>query len=227
MNRRNTLILLVVLAALATYTYFGEIRKGEEKTTESASTQPTVFDLPQEKIVGLKVTTGEGQTVELKREVGKPWGMVTPASAQVDEVRVSDLVQQLASLQVSRAITPTGDIAQYGLVTGTLTADITLNGGATHQLLVGETNPTGSAYYALADGKQDVVYLLYTGTVDDLQRLVSEPPYAPTPMPTVAPSPTIEILPPITATVTVTATVPTIEIVPSITATGTVTNTSP
>jgi len=28
MNQRNTLILLVILAALAAYTYFGEIQKG-------------------------------------------------------------------------------------------------------------------------------------------------------------------------------------------------------
>jgi len=206
MNRRNTLILLVILAALAAYTYFGEIRKGEKPTPESASTQPAVFDLPQDEIVGLEVTTGDGKTTELKREAGKLWTMVTPASAQVDEMRVSGLLQGLASLKASRTITQPTDIAQYGLITGTLTADITLSGGETHKLLVGETNPSGAAYYALADGKQDTIYLLFSGSVDELKRLVSEPPYPPTLAPTLAPSPTIQILPPIMPTVPVTAT---------------------
>jgi hypothetical protein len=200
MNRRYTLILLVVLGALVAYTYFTEFRKDEEEEAPSPlSDQPIVFDLAEEEIVSLKVTTDEGQVTELKHE-GEAWVMVTPASEEVDETRVSSLVRRLADLKASRVITQTADIAQYGLITGTLTADITLSDGTTHELLVGETNPAGAAYYALADGNQDSVYLLFSGIVDDLKRLVSEPPYPPTPTPTVEPSPTIEVLPSVTPT---------------------------
>jgi len=225
MNWRNTLILLVILAALATYTYFGEIQKGANQGTETPGSQPAVFNLSGQDILGLKVTTAEGKSVELKREAGKPWTMVTPASQGVDETRVNSLVEQLAQLTANRVLTQTSSLAEYGLITGTFTANITLTGGVTHTLLVGETNPSGNSYYALADGKQDPVYLIYSNNVDELQRLAAQPPYPPTPTPTTLPSPTIEILPPITATTTVTGTVPAIEIVPTIvpaaTATGT------
>ncbi len=236
MNQRNTLILLVVLAALATYAYFGEIQKGTGQSTETPSSQPAVFNLSDQDILGLKVTTAEGKSVELKREAGQPWTMVSPASQAVDDTRVESLVTELSQLKASRALTQTSNLAEYGLITSTFTADITLTGGITHTLLVGETNPGGSSYYALADGKQTPVYLIYSSNIDELQRLVTEPPYPPTPAPTTLPSPTIEILPPITATATipappitttttVTATVPAIEVVPTLvpaaTATGT------
>jgi hypothetical protein len=235
MNRRNTLILLVILAALAAYTYFGEIQKGTGQGAETPSSQPAIFNLSGQDVLGLKVTTAAGQSVELKREAGKPWTMVTPASQGVDDTRVNSLVDQLAQLTASRALTQTNNLAEYGLITGTFTADITLTGGVTHTLLVGETNPSGNSYYALADGKQSPVYLIYSSSVDELQRLVTQPPYPPTPTPTTLPSPTIEILPPITATATltssvtatttVTSTVPAIEVVPTLvpaaTATGT------
>jgi hypothetical protein len=235
MNQRNTLILLVILAALAAYTYFGEIQKGTGQGTETPSSQPAIFNLSGQDVLGLKVTTADGKSVELKREAGKPWTMVTPASQGVDETRVNSLVEQLAQLTANRVLTQTNNLAEYGLITGTFTADITLTGGVTHTLLVGETNPSGNSYYALADGKQDPVYLVYSNNVDELQRLVTQPPYPPTPTPTTLPSPTIEILPPITATATltssvtatttVTGTVPAIEVVPTLvpaaTATGT------
>jgi hypothetical protein len=221
MNRRNTLILLVILAALAAYTYFGEIQKGTGQGAETPSSQPAIFNLSGQDVLGLKVTTAAGQSVELKREAGKPWTMVTPASQGVDDTRVNSLVDQLAQLTASRALTQTNNLAEYGLITGTFTADITLTGGVTHTLLVGETNPSGNSYYALADGKQSPVYLVYSSNVDELQRLVTQPPYPPTPTPTTLPSPTIEILPPITATATVTATVPAIEVVPTLVPAGT------
>jgi hypothetical protein len=235
MNRRNTLILLVILAALATYTYFGEIQKGTGQGTETPSSQPAIFNLSGQDVLGLKVTTADGKSVELKREAGKPWTMVTPASQGVDETRVNSLVEQLAQLTANRVLTQTNNLAEYGLITGTFTADITLTGGVTHTLLVGETNPSGNSYYALADGKQDPVYLVYSSNVDELQRLVTQPPYPPTPTPTTLPSPTIEILPPITATATltssvtatttVTATVPVIEVVPTLVPAATPTGT--
>jgi hypothetical protein len=223
MNRRNTLILLVILAALATYTYFGEIQKGTGQGTATPGSEPAVFNLSDQDVLGLKVTAADGKSVELKREAGKPWTMVVPASQAVDDTRVNSLVGELAQLKASRALTQTGSLAEYGLVTGTVTANITLTGSVTHTLLVGETNPSGSSYYALADGKQSPIYLIYSSNIDELQRLVTEPPYPPTPTPTTLPSPTIQVLPPITATATITASVP----APPITATTTVTATVP
>ncbi len=237
MNPRNTLILLVILAALGAYTYFGEIQKGTGQATETPGSQSVVFtNLSGQDVLGLKVTTADGKSVELKREAGKSWTMVTPASQAVDDTRVNSLVDQLAQLTANRVLTQTNNLAEYGLITGTLTADIALTGTTTHTLLIGDTNPSGNSYYALADGKQSSVYLIYTNSVDELQRLVTQPPYPPTPTPTTLPSPTVEILPPITATVTVpappitattavTATVPAIEVVPTLAPAATPTGT--
>jgi Domain of unknown function (DUF4340) len=225
MKWRNTLILLVTLAALATYTYFGDLQKGTGQATETPNSELAIFNLSGQDILGLKVTTADSKSVELKREAGQPWAMVSPASQGVDETRVNSLVDQLARLTASRALTQTNNLAEYGLITGTLTANITLTGGVTHTLLVGETNPGGSSYYALADGKQTPVYLIYSSDVDGLQRLVTQPPYPPTPMPTTLPSPTVEILPPITVTTTVTGTVPAIEVVPTLVPAATPTGT--
>ena len=95
--------MLVILAALATYTYFGEIQKGTGgQATETPSSQPAIFNLSGQDILGLKVTTADGKSVELKREAGQPWTMVTPASQGVDETRVNSLVEQLAQLTANR-----------------------------------------------------------------------------------------------------------------------------
>jgi hypothetical protein len=63
----------------------------------------------------------------------------------------------------------------------------------------GDKNPQGSSYYVQEEGDENV-YLLYASTIDDLKRLVTEPPKKPTPTPTLTPTPGI------TVTVTATAT---------------------
>ncbi len=185
MNVRNTLVLVVLLALLGAYVYFFEIKgEGGKEATPTPSTVQ-VLDLEEDQVTGLTVTGPEG-TTRLRREVGGEWQMQEPAQEPADDLRVSALSDSLARLSATRALTDVGDLEPFGLAAPSWTVEITLASGETHRLQIGDQNPAGGSYYIKKEG-DPTVYLVYASTVQGLQRLVSDPPYRPTPTPTLPP----------------------------------------
>jgi hypothetical protein len=216
MKGRHTLILLAVLAALAAYAYFFEIKKPEESKTTAET--PKLFTYAPEDITALAVADTQGKTAAVQRVAQEDWKVVAPVQDAADSARVTGLVSRLASLTASRVLTEVNNLADYGLVTPALTATLTISDGSKVNLFAGDQTPDKSGYYALRDKGPDV-YIIFSSTVEDLQRLISEPPVQPTPTPVVTATPTekFTVLPTFTPTIT-----PTVEI----TATATITSTA-
>jgi hypothetical protein len=200
---RHTLILVVVFALLAGYVYFFEIKteKGEEKE-EPKTTQ--VFDLVADDVVELTVKGSEG-TARLSRVEGQPWQIEEPIQEEADDVRVTSLVNRLAKLTASRTLTETGDLATYGLAESQLTAKLETKNNQVETLSAGDKNPQGSSYYVQKKGDENI-YLVYASIVDDLKRLITEPPKKPTPTPTFTPTVSITVTATATSTPLVTST---------------------
>ncbi|MGQ9458815.1 MAG: DUF4340 domain-containing protein [Anaerolineae bacterium] len=185
MNVRTTLILVILLALLGAYVYFFEIKGeiGKEATPTPSTVQ--VWDLEEGQVVGLTVTGPEG-TTRLRREVGSEWQMEAPSQEPADDLRVGALSDSLAHLSATRALTDVTDLEPFGLATSSWTVEVALANGEIYRLQIGEQNPSGGSYYVKKEG-DPTIYLVYASTVQGLQRLVTNPPYRPTPTATLPP----------------------------------------
>lgn len=185
MNVRNTLILVVLLALLGAYVYFVEIKgeAGKEATPTPSAVQ--VFDLEEDEVTGLTVTGPEG-TTRLRRDAGGEWQMEAPSQEPADDIRVGALSSTLARLSATRALTDVTDLEPFGLAAPSWTVEVVLSSGETHRLQIGDQNPAGGSYYIKKEG-DPAIYLVYASTVQSLQRLVTDPPYRPTPTATLPP----------------------------------------
>lgn len=142
------------------------------------------------------------ETTVLAKDEDKPWQIVQPIQGEADQARVERIVDRLAKLGASRVVTESvADTSVYGLAEPQLTAKLTLKDGREEILLVGDKNPHGTAYYTQREGNE-ALYLVYASTVDDLKRLISEPPKKPTPTPTAMITPPLTATPPLTTTAT-------------------------
>jgi hypothetical protein len=204
MKGRHTLILLAVLAALGAYVYFFEMKKPEESSTTAET--PEVFSYTPQDITALAVADAQGETAAVQRGAGEDWQVVAPVQDVADSTRVESLVSRLASLSASRVLTEVTKLDDYGLAAPALTATLTISDGSKVNLFTGDQTPNMAGYYAQREGSSDV-YIIFSTTVDDLERLISEPPVQPTPIPEVAATPTegFTVLPTFTPVTTATS----------------------
>lgn len=213
MNRRNTIILLVIFAALAAYVYYLQSRGGgtaQALPTPSATPAP-VFDFVTDNAVKFQVSDlHQNQTVAVTRQ-GEGWHMEQPKDSATDPVRIGDALGTIAHLDSTRVLTDTTDLSAYGLITPTIEVRVTMSDTTQSLLQIGDATLDKSDYYALKGGDKQV-YLISSSTVDTLRNYLDLPPYPPTPtltpLPTLTPSitpsatPTGTITPPTSAAVT-------------------------
>jgi len=185
MKFRNTAILLVILAILAVVVVW-ETRRGpaDESPQEKAK---WVFTLGRDDVGELEVKDGD-QSVYLARGGMGDWFIGAIGGPPADTARVNSLLDSLVNLKSTRLITDTSaGLAAFGLDNPPMQVRLGLSEGKKEVLLIGSKNPQGSTCYAQRQGSPNV-YLVSTSLVDDLKKLVSEPPYKPTPTPPPAPS---------------------------------------
>ncbi len=192
MNTRNTVILVVVLVALGAYVYFGEMNGGQPAPATPTPSAATLWDYPADSIARLEVHDLQTQEeARLAKDAGGAWQIEAPVSDAADSTRLNSLTGRLAKITTSRVITnPPADLAPFGLVTHTMLVDVGLTGNQTVTLQVGDKNPQGFSYYV--QKKDDpAIYLITSSLIDDLRRLITEPPRKPTPTPTLTATPAI------------------------------------
>ena len=188
MSSRNTLIFLLVLAALAGYWSLTS-REGE---TDSGTPTPTASQrlwerLTATEIVGIRLTDNRtGGVVELRNNEGA-WAVVQPTSELADSSRATTAATQLAGLIVSRTLSETADLSGFGLLNPHYVFEVEKASGEKLLATIGEKTAVGNSYYALRSGEGYAV-LLGGGSVDALAGLITQPPYPPTPTPQPTPA---------------------------------------
>ena len=152
---RSTVVLAVVLAALAAYIFFVDSRMpvGDD------GAGPTAFDVIADDIEELAVTALDGSTSRLRREDGG-WRLVEPVDAAADAAAASTVAGSLASLEIQRVIAEEAtDLQAYTLDPPRLEIAFRAREGALRRLQIGSATPAGDNLYArLAD--EDRIFLI-------------------------------------------------------------------
>lgn len=188
MNPRVTVGLLAVLLALGAYVYWGAppaSLPGSTPDAKGPDPQLELWTLEESQIQSVTVQRG-GQEAGVER-AGEEWRL-TPSGEPADRLRVNSLVFRLASVRATyRVNDPTAD-ADYGLASPSMVATVRLTNGETRTLTVGARAPAETGTYARKDGDQ-TIFLVSNALVQDLERIVTEPPRPPSPTPLPSSSP--------------------------------------
>lgn len=191
MKFRNTLILIAILAVLAGYIYFFEIKKEEQPSEEDLAR--VVFDLNVDDVLSVTVQREEGlEAAKVVREAGGSWMIEAPLQDVADHTKVDNTVKRLAELEATRLLEEMpSDPSVYGLGAPAWTFVMGMQDGAEHSLAVGDQNPTKSGYYVQRDG-EPAVYLVGTSVIRDISGWADTPPRVPTPTPSPTDTPAPE-----------------------------------
>lgn len=184
MKFRNTLILLVILAALGAYVLLVEVRRTPLGVSATPSTTPIApilsFNKADVRVLRL-LAPGEDQRTELAYESDGKWYVTAPVQEEADQDEVALILGDLAELRPQRVLSESLDsLADYELDPPRILVEIELQSKAVQTLKVGAQDAIGSGYYAQVAGDERLYMIpYYVGS--ELERALSQPPIKPTP----------------------------------------------
>jgi hypothetical protein len=185
MNPRITSILVILLVVGGSYIYFFEWQSvPAEIGGEAALLYPRAYG--EYDVVGLEVM-GPHRSAHFARAAEtttQDWAMLRPEPwppDRIDQVRVNGAAYRLGRLTASQAITGVTDLAQYGLGPAILTVTLTISNGQTITLFAGAETPVNHNRYLQRAAEDQMVYLVNGLAIDELQRLLDDPPLAASP----------------------------------------------
>ncbi|MDE3075825.1 MAG: DUF4340 domain-containing protein [Chloroflexota bacterium] len=187
MNFRYTLALLVVAVLVLGGVAIAQKQMPAPKPAVTPT--PVLFNLKSGDITGFDIKTKTRETDLV--DTNSKWKLVKPSEDEnVDQVKISSLASQVATLNGTRTVAGAGgDLSSFGLDQPPLTVTLTMKDGKAHTLLVGNRNVDGNYYYAMPKGGTEVS-LIGSSVVNGLMAMADTPPRAtPTPTPTNAPVP--------------------------------------
>ncbi len=217
MIRRNTWIILIVFIILLGITWAWQ-RSKEEAALKATPTPGAryLFTVQETDLNKLEMRDIQGRQIVLERDVSGGWALKVPQTEATDTERSQQAMTQVATLDILSEPDPAPEPEVAGLATPTTVITTTMSGGGqTQTALIGNLTPIANGYFARTPDGRVVVVSKYS--VDEVLKLLDNPPVQPTP--TTIPSTAT----PITSTLTFTPTirVPTATITPIPTISGT------
>jgi len=190
MIRKSTWILLVIFAALVGLAIY--LQKDKEATQSMATTFPTasaktLFPAEEGLPFRIRIESQTGEAVEV-RNADNVWVLKSPIEAAADQGLVEGAASQITSLRVLSEVQLAAEIV--GLDRPSYILKISFTGGKEHEVEIGSLTPTESGYYVRVDRGQTVI--VSKSGIDSLIGLLTSPPYAETPTPSVTPAPATE-----------------------------------
>jgi hypothetical protein len=165
--RRNTIVLAVLLAALAGYWWF------YERGNNPAESKDKLFSFKAEEATGVALDY-QGRAIVLQKDAqtGK-WKLAAPLQAPADDAAVGGLLTTLSSAAVKRTVEKLpkeADLKNFGLEPPAVKVSVTLKSGLTLPgITVGTKTPLGDSTYAQR-AKDPAVYLVDGSLGDALAR---------------------------------------------------------
>ena len=165
--RRNTILLALLLAALAGYYYFFELGKSDTKANEK------LINLKPEDATGVALDY-QGRAIVLRKDPQtNKWRLAAPLQAPADDAAVDGLLATLSSVAIKRTLEklPSETVLKnYGLEPPAVTVSVTLKSGLTlPSLTVGTKTALGDSTYAQRSA-DPAVYLVDGSLGDALAR---------------------------------------------------------
>ena len=198
MNPRMTLGIVAVFLVVLGYVYLVELPKTPQQLSGQTPRPPSpqVFQLPSGQVQTLELRNlRTGNEIRATRSGENSWQFEKPLSREADLFRVEPIITQFAQLEASRVFTDVTDLAQYGVLTGTLEARMILLDSTPYAITVGNKTPDGSSYYAILTGTKSPVYIIAGSLIDGWLTWFENPPYKPTPTPTFTETPPVSATP--------------------------------
>lgn len=110
MRPRNTVLLLLVLAALGAYVYWVEL---PHEKAQAEQKRLLVFEKDK---VGAVTLTSPDREIALERGADGHWRITAPIAADADDATVGNLLNAISEAQVTRTLEGVGDkLGSYGL----------------------------------------------------------------------------------------------------------------
>jgi hypothetical protein len=183
MIRRNTWILLgifvVVLAAAYYLQYVREPAEPEATPAAASASEPLFASVESTAVASLHIQNADGKSVQIVRTAEGQWAFAEDTGEQLDSAQAESAVISVVGMTTMLSLNPADDLGVYGLLQPAYEAELTLDGGQKHTLLVGDQVPTGDGYYVRVDGNQPQV--VSSLTVENMIGFLDNPPLLPTP----------------------------------------------
>lgn len=183
---RNTWIMVGVFFLLL-LVFFALQRTGggapaEQVDFPTPEIVPPLFDFDASTVTRIRIANLDGQAVEFARE-GEVWLLKQPAAPaeETDITRIEGLIAAFAGLRPVAGFTIDAPLSAIGLQFPPYSLTLTLPGGETHVLAIGDAAVTGTGYYVSLDGGP--VQLATKSVLDQFIGLLDSPPLLPTPIP--------------------------------------------
>ena len=189
MIRRNTWILIVVLAALIGFGYYLK----DQKAKKEANATPTsgsllVFNSSEGQPTDIKVEDSGVNSVEVSKDSSGVWTIKGPKEAPADQGSVEAAATQVSTLRILDNVQLGPDVV--GLDKPSYIITITFSGTKTHKLTVGSVTPIQDGYYSQLDGGK--IQIIGKEGIDAILALLTTPPYVATATPAVS---TTDVIP--------------------------------
>jgi hypothetical protein len=173
MNYNKTLVLALVLAALAATVFFWEIPAQKAKQAKEAEGEK-ISDLKYDSVHRIELQRGAEDLEFTKEKTGDEWLMTKPFPDQTERWMVQSLLSAFRFARPSRVLkdVSAADLARFGL--DKPRAVITLDAaGVVKRFRVGVVNPIDKSAYVQPED-QNTVFLITESTLSAIQKPVSE-----------------------------------------------------
>jgi hypothetical protein len=189
MIRKNTWILLIVLAALIGFSFY----LTNQKTRQAANATPTtgstmLFSSADGTLNDIKISDDIGNSVEVVRSANGTWQVTAPTAAAADQGSAEAIATQINAINVLGNVQLGPDIV--GLDKPSYVISLSFTGNKTHKLTVGSVTPIQNGYYVQLDGAQ--VQIADKQGLDAVLGILKSPPYAATLTPVASPTSTTQ-----------------------------------
>ncbi|MGA2075975.1 MAG: DUF4340 domain-containing protein [Terriglobia bacterium] len=154
----NTLIALVILAALwGAFTYYNR-RQGREASKIEPSKEEKLFTLDSKHITAITFRPRSGDAVTCEH-AGGAWAIVEPKKLSADQGTLSTVLNNLTTATVDEVVEPhASDVKQFGLDPAAYSIEVSTDANPPKfTLLLGDDTPTSSGLYAQVAGNPRVV----------------------------------------------------------------------
>jgi cell division protein FtsL len=188
MVRRSTLIVLIIFILLAAGAILlPRLQKQEEEQTATpttAPTQPLIYSQSMPGMLWIQFADAAGNQVAVERAtVDEDWVLVGESDGTSDSARISSVAGQLLAMRASRTFDTDLGVGDVGLNNPAYTITIRTTTGEEIVTKIGNLTAVGNGYYIQVD--DEPVVIVAKLVLDEILRILTEPPLLPTPTPEV------------------------------------------
>jgi hypothetical protein len=180
MIRRSTWILLgafVVVVGLAWY-----IQSSQDREAALATEPPGIallFPIQSWEIISLQISDAQGEAVEVRRNAGGEWILVGLEQGEPDLDRIERAITNASGIRILSELESVPALEVIGLNPPQYRIAITLESGASMQVLIGNLTAMENGYYAHLEGEQVVIANKFN--IDAILEILQESPVLPEP----------------------------------------------